>query len=111
MNPPTACREAIRRLWDYLDDDLSPEEHRAVEEHLSFCLRCCGELEFSREVRRMLHGSAEPTIPDEVQARLERLLDDVLPDAPIPGVPATIDPATIDPAQDDPHGSDTGAIT
>lgn len=93
MSPPTPCREAIRRLWDYLDDDLSPEEHRAVEEHLSFCLRCCGELEFSRELRRMLNRSAEPTIPDDVQARLERLLDDVMPDLPITVNPATIDPA------------------
>lgn len=106
MSAPTACREAIRRLWDYLDDDLSPEEHRAVEEHLIFCLRCCGELEFSREVRQMLDGGAEPTIPDDVQARLERLLDDVLPDLPI-----TSNAATIDPAQGDPHDSDSGVIT
>jgi anti-sigma factor RsiW len=101
MNAPTACREAIRRLWDYLDDELSPEERRAVEEHLSFCLRCCGELEFSREVRRMLDGITEPTIPDDVQARLEQLLEDVLPDLPI----------AIDPVEDGPHDRDTGVIT
>jgi anti-sigma factor (TIGR02949 family) len=105
MSPPTACREAIRRLWDYLDDDLSPEDHRAVEEHLSFCLRCCGELEFSREIRRMLQGSAEPIIPDDVQARLEQLLDDVVPE-----VPVAINTAVV-PAEDDPHDNDTGVIT
>jgi anti-sigma factor (TIGR02949 family) len=106
MTPPTACREAIRRLWDFLDDDLSPEEYRAVEEHLSFCLRCCGELEFSREVRRMLDRSADPAIPGDVQARLERLLDDVLPD-----VPVTVAPPRFGTPRNDPHGRDTGAIT
>ncbi|WP_052666782.1 zf-HC2 domain-containing protein [Nitriliruptor alkaliphilus] len=106
MSAPTACREAIRLLWDYLDDDLSPDQHRQVEEHLSYCLRCCGELEFSREVRQMLHTNAEPTIPQAVQARLERLIDDVLPD-----IHLASGPVDDDPTNDDQHDSDAGAIT
>lgn len=107
MSAPTACREAIRLLWDYLDDDLSPDDHREVEEHLSYCLRCCGELEFSREVRRMLRTTTEtePAVPGDVQARLERLIDDVLPDVVLTG-----EPVASDPTQDDPHDSDAGAI-
>lgn len=105
MSPPPACREAIRRLWDYLDDDLSPQEQGAVEEHLNFCLRCCGELEFSREIRRMLDATAGSPVPGDVQARLERLLDDVLPEVPIVISPVGSGPPV------EPHGSDTGAIT
>ena len=30
-----SCEEAFRRLDDYLDRELSPDEMRQVEEHLS----------------------------------------------------------------------------
>ena len=39
------CSEAVRQLWDYLDQAVSPEEQEKVEQHLSFCRSCCGELE------------------------------------------------------------------
>ena len=111
MSAPTACREAIRLLWDYLDDDLTQGEHERVEEHLSYCLRCCGELEFSHEMRRLLHADAEPAIPGDVQARLEQLIDDVLPDVRLTGEPVA-DAIGGDPTQDDPRGdSDAGAMT
>ena len=36
------CSEAVRQLWDYLDQAVSPEEQEKVEQHLSFCRSCCG---------------------------------------------------------------------
>lgn len=41
----------VRQLWDYLDHADSPEDHEKVEQHLSSWRRCCGELEFAKEVR------------------------------------------------------------
>jgi anti-sigma factor (TIGR02949 family) len=118
MTTPTACREAIRRLWDYLDGELSSDEHQAVEDHLAFCLRCCGELEFSRELRGMLDRTGQAAIPDEVQDRLERLLDDVLPDLPITldqtdDLADDLADAAVDPAANghSTHDHDRGATT
>ena len=37
-----ACSEAVRQLWEYLDQAVSPEEQDKIERHLSFCRRCCG---------------------------------------------------------------------
>ena len=34
------CREVLLRLWEYLDDELAPEESRKVGEHLSRCHEC-----------------------------------------------------------------------
>jgi hypothetical protein len=45
------CSEAVRQLWDYLDHAISPEDQEKVEKHLSFCRKCCGELEFAKEMR------------------------------------------------------------
>jgi anti-sigma factor RsiW len=71
------CSEAVRRLWDYLDERLTPDEHEEVEKHLAFCRRCCGEMEFAKELQAFLgsHGAAE--IPADVREHLERMVDDL----------------------------------
>lgn len=45
---PFDCRETVRRLWDYLDHELSPEEARAVDAHLEQCDRCPSHFTFER---------------------------------------------------------------
>lgn len=65
------CREAVHRLWAYLDDELDEVDRKAVDEHLERCLRCCGEVEFARELRGTLASRSQPDLPDDVQARLE----------------------------------------
>lgn len=71
------CGEAVRRLWDYVDSALSPEDAAAVEEHLSFCRRCCGELEFATELRALLRSHAKDDLPPRVRHRLERFLEEL----------------------------------
>lgn len=75
MSQPIGCREAVRRLWDYLDGALGDTDHRAVEEHLAFCLRCCGELAFARELQGLLHEKTAPEVPPAVEERLLNVLD------------------------------------
>lgn len=71
------CSEAVRQLWEYLDRTLSPEDAVKVEGHLAFCRRCCGELEFAKELRAFLATNAADEIPPEVRARLERFVQDL----------------------------------
>jgi mycothiol system anti-sigma-R factor len=71
------CSEAVRQLWDYLDNAISPEEQERVEHHLSFCRRCCGELEFAKELRAFLATSTAKEIPADVRARLERFVEEL----------------------------------
>jgi mycothiol system anti-sigma-R factor len=68
------CSEAVRQLWDYLDNAISPEDHEKVEKHLAFCRKCCGELEFAKEMRGFLASKGSEEIPPEVEARLERFV-------------------------------------
>ena len=69
------CREAVRRMWSYLDTTLAPTSLAEFEEHLDTCVRCCGELEFSRHVRERVATSEAPAaIPPEVRSRFERIL-------------------------------------
>jgi anti-sigma factor (TIGR02949 family) len=71
------CEEAVRRLWEYLDGTLGKAEHEAIEQHLSFCRRCCGEAEFAEELRKFLRAAADIELPDDVRARLAATLDEL----------------------------------
>ena len=71
------CAEAVRQLWEYLDGELEAADRAAVEEHLSFCRRCCGEAEFAEELRAFLAQGAAEELPQDVRARLSATLDDL----------------------------------
>lgn len=69
------CSDAVRQLWEYLDQALSPKDQAKVEQHLAFCRRCCGELEFAKELRSFLASNDVEEIPPDVRKRLERFVD------------------------------------
>lgn len=71
------CSEAVRQLWDYLDHSIAPEDQEKVEHHLSFCRRCCGELEFAKEIHAFLASGSSEEIPHHVKARLERFVEEL----------------------------------
>ena len=73
------CAEAVKQLWEYLDGALPDESRAAVEEHLSFCRRCCGEAEFAAELRGFLAREAAEKLPDDVRTRLLATLDEIEP--------------------------------
>ena len=75
MTRPIGCGEAVRQLWEFLDGGLEATDHRTVEAHLAWCLRCCGEVAFARELRGLLRTRTGVTVPDDVRQRMERFID------------------------------------
>lgn len=75
------CAEAVRRLWDYLDATVEGPDRDEVEQHLSRCRRCCAELEFAQELRRLLAASRVERMPDDVFRRLNRTLEELADDS------------------------------
>jgi anti-sigma factor (TIGR02949 family) len=71
------CSEAVRRMWDFLDRSLSARDAAAVENHLAFCRRCCGELEFAKEIRAFLRSHEVEEMPPDVRIRLEAFLEEL----------------------------------
>jgi mycothiol system anti-sigma-R factor len=71
------CAEAVKQLWAYLDGAVDEEQRAAIEEHLSFCRRCCGEVEFAGELRSFLVGHSADELPADVHARLLSTLDEL----------------------------------
>ena len=71
----TTCEEAFRRLDDFLDRRLSPEETRLIAEHLEICAACTREFTFEASVlngvrRKLRHLSAPADLVSKVLAQL-----------------------------------------
>jgi anti-sigma factor (TIGR02949 family) len=69
------CEEAFRRLDDFLDRRLTPEETRLVEEHLQICAACTREFSFETSVlkgvqRKLRQIDAPPDLLSRVLSRL-----------------------------------------
>ena len=44
------CREALERLDDYVDHELSPEEEAKVRQHLKICRHCLQKFQFEESL-------------------------------------------------------------
>jgi hypothetical protein len=77
------CREAVARMWAYLSEGLEKRDVDELETHLGVCERCCGELEFSRQLRQRVAEADVAQMPAPVRERIVELLE---PDA-LPGDP------------------------
>jgi predicted anti-sigma-YlaC factor YlaD len=66
------CKDAIVKLWEYLDQNLERLDENDVEEHLGVCRHCCGELEFAKQLRDLLGRPSDiAEVTPEVRSRLE----------------------------------------
>lgn len=69
---PLTCHELVELVTDYLEDALSPEDRRRVDQHLALCDGCTTYLEQMRETIRLTGMVREEQIPeDQKQALLE----------------------------------------
>ena len=69
------CSDAVRKLWEYLDGSVGVADREAIEEHLSVCKRCCGEVEFAEELHKFLASQGYEELPAETKDRLSAFMD------------------------------------
>ena len=72
-----SCSDAVRQLWDYLDGAIAEADRAAVEEHLGVCRRCCGEVEFAEELRKLLASHSYEELPHTTKERLSAFIDEL----------------------------------
>jgi anti-sigma factor (TIGR02949 family) len=68
--PGIPCGEAMARLWDYIDGELTPETEARVKTHLDACAHCYPELDFHRGFCEFLRRTREAPIPPELRRRV-----------------------------------------
>lgn len=70
------CREALERLYEYLDGELTPESADEVRRHVEVCERCFPELQLQTRFRDAVRRAAagQPPCPDELRRKVGALL-------------------------------------
>ena len=70
------CLEALDRLYEYLDEELTPVRAEKVREHLEKCAPCLAVSEFESAYLKFLEARAKAReAPEALRKRvLERLL-------------------------------------
>jgi hypothetical protein len=61
-------------MWAYLSEGLEKRDIEELETHLGVCERCCGELEFSRQLRERVAKTGVDRMPQPIRARITELL-------------------------------------
>lgn len=76
-NPPRKinCDEAIRLLFEYLDNELERHDHAAVEAHLHDCRACFSRMEFDKRLRSMVKGGDTASPSEALRARIKKIAD------------------------------------
>ena len=74
---PISCQEALERLYEYLDGELTPESAQEVRRHIEICDACYPEVRFTTEFRDAVHRAAQgqPVSPDSLRQRVAELLE------------------------------------
>jgi anti-sigma factor (TIGR02949 family) len=71
----TNCEEAFRRLNDFMDRRLSPEEQKVIEEHLEICAWCAREFNFEISLlqgvkRKLRQLDVPPNLASKILSQL-----------------------------------------
>ena len=76
------CKEALARLDDYVDRELTPREIQLVERHLKICHECTRKFAFEADLLAQMRGKMEHVeLPDGIMSRLsQRLAEDATSD-------------------------------
>ena len=72
---PIDCRNAMRELWDYLDNELPADRTEQIRVHLATCTGCHEHMQFCRAFLQQIEL---PTVPTAAVAVLRDRVRDAL---------------------------------
>lgn len=74
--PMLTCQEALERLYEFLDGELSIQEMESVEAHFHVCSRCYPVLQFESAFLEVLERvRSRERCPSELRSRLMLALE------------------------------------
>jgi anti-sigma factor (TIGR02949 family) len=77
----TTCEETFRRLDDYLDRELTPDEMRVIQDHLRECAACSREFVFEASIIQAVRGKlrrldAPPALLNRISREISRAVEE-----------------------------------
>jgi mycothiol system anti-sigma-R factor len=82
--PADACATVLRDVWLFLDDELDPDNRRAVQQHLDDCSPCLEQAGLDHKLKLLLHDKCGgERAPEELRSRLVAKLRTLTVDASV----------------------------
>ncbi len=66
----TECRDALERLYVYLDGELTENRRSAIRNHLAACSPCLEAFDFEAELKIVVARHCRDRVPDGLRARV-----------------------------------------
>ena len=68
------CREAMAKLYSFLDGDLTEQRREAVQRHLDECSPCVQAYDFEAELKKVLATRCKDSVPESLKERIYNAL-------------------------------------
>jgi anti-sigma factor (TIGR02949 family) len=68
------CEQALKRLLEFIDRELSESDHDSVERHLRTCRSCYSRMEFERRLKQRLSTLSAEDVPSKSRDRIRELI-------------------------------------
>lgn len=74
------CQEAVQRLYDFLDGELTPERRVVIQRHLDACHDCIEAFEFEAELKLAISRGCRDVVPESLRIRVfQAIISDQTP--------------------------------
>jgi len=73
--PDIDCREALHRVYHFLDGELTPDRRDKIAHHLDRCSPCLQVFGFETEIRKLVANRCRDQVPDELRIRIASAID------------------------------------
>ncbi|HUF49760.1 MAG TPA: mycothiol system anti-sigma-R factor [Longimicrobiales bacterium] len=70
MSDAITCRQAVEKLWEFLDQELDDAACEQVREHLDACRACFPHYEFQRAYREFMATCRAGCAPPGLRRRI-----------------------------------------
>lgn len=64
------CSEAIRRIYYFLDGELTEYRRQMIQRHLDECLGCVSAFDFEAELRQVIANRCRDVPPADLMERI-----------------------------------------
>ena len=68
------CREAMAKLYSFLDGDLTEQRREAVQHHLDECSPCVKAYDFDADLKKVLAARCQDSVPESLKERIYNAL-------------------------------------
>ena len=69
------CREALHRIYHFLDGELTPDVKTQIQQHLDDCPPCIDAFHFEAELRMVVARGCQEPVPESLRIRIAALID------------------------------------